>query len=198
MFASEQDRRDVAWRRSQWKKHQDRLDPRRLVFVDETWAKTNMTRTRGWCRKGLPLNAKVPQGHWKTMTFLAALRHDRIAAPCVFDGPINGERFLAWVQQALAPTLNPGDVVIMDNLSSHKSPAIRRAIREAGARLFFLPPYSPDLNPIEQVFAKLKTLLRKADERTTDATWRRIGKLLDRFSPQECANYIRNSGYAST
>lgn len=197
MFASEQDRRDVAWRRSQWKKHQDRLDPRRLVFVDETWAKTNMTRTRGWCRKGLPLKAKVPQGHWKTMTFLAALRHDRIAAPCVFDGPINGERFLAWVQQALAPTLNPGDVVIMDNLSSHKSPAIRKAIRDAGARLFFLPPYSPDLNPIEQVFAKLKTLLRKADERTIDATWRRIGKLLDRFSPQECANYIRNSGYAS-
>ncbi len=197
MFASEQDRRDVAWRRSQWKKHQDRLDPRRLVFVDETWAKTNMTRTRGWCRKGLPLKAKVPQGHWKTMTFLAALRHDRIAAPCVFDGPINGERFLAWVQQALAPTLNPGDVVIMDNLSSHKSPAIRKAIREAGARLFFLPPYSPDLNPIEQVFAKLKTLLRKADERTIDATWRRIGKLLECFSPQECANYIRNSGYAS-
>ncbi len=198
MFASEQDRRDVAWRRSQWKKHQDRLDPRRLVFVDETWAKTNMTRTRGWCRKGLPLKAKVPQGHWKTMTFLAALRHDRIAAPCVFDGPINGERFLAWIQQALAPTLNPGDVVIMDNLSSHKSPAIRKAIRETGARLFFLPPYSPDLNPIEQVFAKLKTLLRKADERTIDATWRRIGKLLDHFSPQECANYIRNSGYAST
>ena len=197
MFASEQDRRDVAWRRSQWKKHQDRLDPRRLVFVDETWAKTNMTRTRGWCRKGLPLKAKVPQGHWKTMTFLAALRHDRIAAPCVFDGPINGERFLAWVQQALAPTLNPGDVVIMDNLSSHKSPAIRKAIRDAGARLFFLPPYSPDLNPIEQVFAKLKTLLRKADERTIDATWRRIGKLLECFYPQECANYIRNSGYAS-
>ena len=197
MFASEQDRRDVAWRRSQWKKHQDRLDPRRLVFVDETWAKTNMTRTRGWCRKGLPLKAKVPQGHWKTMTFLAALRHDRIAAPCVFDGPINGERFLAWVQQALAPTLNPGDVVIMDNLSSHKSPAIRKAIRDAGARLFFLPPYSPDLNPIEQVFAKLETLLRKADERTIDATWRRIGKLLECFSPQECANYIRNSGYAS-
>lgn len=198
MFASEQDRRDVAWRRCQWKKHQDKLDPRRLVFVDETWAKTNMTRTRGWCRKGLPLKAKVPQGHWKTMTFLAALRHDRITAPCVFDGLINGERFLAWVQQALAPTLNPGDVVIMDNLSSHKSPAIRKAIREAGARLFFLPPYSPDLNPIEQVFAKLKTLLRKADERTIDATWRRIGKLLDHFSAQECANYIRNSGYAST
>ena len=147
MFASEQDRRDVAWRRSQWKKYQDRLDPRRLVFIDETWAKTNMTRTRGWCLKGMPLKAKVPHGHWKTMTFLAALRHDRIAAPCVFDGPINGERFLAWLRQALVPTLRPGDIVIMDNLSSHKSPAIRKAIRDAGAWLFFLPPYSPDLNP---------------------------------------------------
>ena len=202
MFASEQDRRDVAWRRSQWKKYQDRLDPRRLVFIDETWAKTNMTRTRGWCLKGMPLKAKVPHGHWKTMTFLAALRHDRIAAPCVFDGPINGERFLAWLRQALVPTLRPGDIVIMDNLSSHKSPAIRKAIRDAGAWLFFLPPYSPDLNPpdlnpIEQVFAKLKTPLRKADERTVEATWRRIGKLLDHFTPQECANYIRYSGYAS-
>ncbi len=197
MFASEQDRRDVAWRRSQWKKYQGRLNPRQLVFIDETWAKTNMTRTRGWCAKGVPLKAKVPNGHWKTMTFLAALRHDRIAAPCVFDGPINGERFLAYVQQALIPTLKPGDVVIMDNLSSHKSPAIRKMIRGVGARLFFLPPYSPDLNPIEQVFAKLKTLLRKADERTIEATWQRIGKLLDHFSPQECANYLRNSGYAS-
>ena len=131
------------------------------------------------------------------MTFLAALRHDRITAPCVFDGPINGVCFLAYVQQALVPTLNAGDVVIVDNLSSHKSPAIRKAIRDAGARLFFLPPYSPDLNPIEQVFAKLKTLLRKAEERTVEATWRRIGKLLDQFSPQECANYLRNSGYAS-
>ncbi len=197
MFASEQDRRDVAWRRSQWKKYQGRLNPRQLVFIDETWAKTNMTRTRGWCAKGVPLKAKVPNGHWKTMTFLAALRHDRIAAPCVFDGPINGERFLAYVQQALIPTLKPGDVVIMDNLNSHKSPAIRKMIRGVGARLFFLPPYSPDLNPIEQVFAKLKTLLRKADERTIEATWQRIGKLLDHFSPQECANYLRNSGYAS-
>ena len=197
MFASEQDRRDVAWRRSQWKKYQGRLNPRQLVFIDETWAKTNMTRTRGWCAKGVSLKAKVPNGHWKTMTFLSALRHDRVAAPCVFDGPINGERFLAYVQQALIPTLKPGDVVIMDNLSSHKSPAIRKAIRGVGARLFFLPPYSPDLNPIEQVFATLKTLLRKADERTIEATWQRIGNLLDQFSPQECANYLRNSGYAS-
>jgi len=131
-----------------------------------------------------------------TMTFIAALRHDRITAPCVFDGPINAERFLAWVRQCLVPTLKPGDVVILDNLSSHKSDAVRKAIRGAGARLFFLPPYSPDLNPIEQVFAKLKRLMRKAKERTKEATWKRIGALLDEFSPNECSNYLRNSGYA--
>ncbi len=197
MFASEQDRPDVAYRRRQWKKYQKRPAPERLVFIDETWAKTNMTPTHGWSRKGQPLLAKAPGGHWLTMTFIAALRHDGITAPCVFDGPINGERFLAWVEQALLPTLKPGDIVIMDNLSSHKSAAVRQAIRGAGARLFFLPPYSPDLNPIEQVFSKLKRLLRRAEERTQDATWRRIGSLLDHFSPHECANYFRNSGYAS-
>ena len=132
------------------------------------------------------------------MTFLAALRHDRIDAPAVFDGPINGRSFLAWVEQFLIPTLKPGDIVILDNLGSHKGEAVRKAIRAAGARMLFLPPYSPDLNPIEQVFAKLKTLLRKAAERSVEATWRRIGTLLDAFNPQECANYFRNSGYAST
>ncbi len=142
--------------------------------------------------------AKAPGGHWLTMTFIAALRHDGISAPCVFDGPINGERFLAWVTQALVPTLKPGDIVIMDNLSSHKSAAVRKTLRGAGARLFFLPPYSPDLNPIEQAFAKLKRLLRRAEERTKEATWRRIGSLLNQFSPQECANYSRNSGYDYT
>lgn len=156
-----------------------------------------MTRTHGRCRRGQRLNAKVPHGRWRTLTFIAALRHDRIDAPCVIDGPINGQSFLAWVEQFLVPTLTPGDVVIMDNLGSHKGQAVRRAIRAAGARLFFLPPYSPDLNPIEQVFAKLKTLLRKAGERSTEAVWRRIGSLLDAFSPAECANYITNSGYAS-
>jgi transposase len=156
-----------------------------------------MTRTHGRCLRGHRLNAKVPHGRWRTLTFIAALRHDRIDAPCVIDGPINGQSFLAWVEQFLVPTLAPGDIVIMDNLGSHKSHAVRRAIRAAGARLFFLPPYSPDLNPIEQVFAKLKTLLRKADERSTEAVWRRIGSLLDAFSPAECANYITNSGYAS-
>jgi len=155
-----------------------------------------MTPTHGWARRGEPLKAKAPGGHWMTMTFIAALRHDRITAPCVFDGPINAERFLAWVRQCLVPTLKPGDVVILDNLSSHKSDAVRKAIRGAGARLFFLPPYSPDLNPIEQVFAKLKRLMRKAKERTKEATWKRIGALLDEFSPNECSNYLRNSGYA--
>ena len=157
-----------------------------------------MTRQRGRCQRGKRLVAKVPQGRWRTLTFLAALRCDRIDAPCVIDGPINGPSFLAYVEQVLLPTLSIGDIVIMDNLGSHKRQMIRRLIRAAGAKLFFLPPYSPDLNPIEQVFAKLKTLLRKADERTVEATWRRIGSLLDCFTPAECANYLKNSGYASS
>ncbi|ROQ02943.1 transposase [Stella humosa] len=178
--------------------HQKRIDPSRLVFIDETWAKTNMTRTHGYAPVGQRLIGRVPHGHWKTMTFLAALRADRIDAPCVFDGPINGERFLAYVEQALVPTLRPGDVVVMDNLGSHKGQGVRRALRRAGAKLFFLPPYSPDLNPIEQVFAKLKTLLRKAEERSPTSTWQRIGKLLDLFPPDECSRYLRNAGYAAT
>lgn len=187
----------MARRRAQWKKYQGRFDPRRLVFIDETWAKTNMTPIRGWSPRGSKLVAHAPFGKWRTLTFLAALRHDRIDAPCVLDGPINGESFTAYVIQFLVPTLSPGDVVIMDNLGSHKGAAVRKAIRAAGARLLFLPPYSPDLNPIEQVFAKLKLLMRKAAERTVEATWQRIGSLLDAFPPQECANYLRNSGYAS-
>jgi len=187
----------VARRRAQWKKHQGRLDPNRLVFIDETWAKTNMTRRHGRCMRGTRLVAKVPHGRWHTLTFLAALRCDRLDAPCVIDGPINGESFLAYVEQVLVPTLKSGDIVIMDNLGSHKRQAIRRAIRAAGAKLFFLPPYSPDLNPIEQVFAKLKTLLRNAAERTIEATWRRIGHLLRAFTSTECANYLKNAGYAS-
>jgi transposase len=188
----------VARRRAQWRKYQGRLDPSRLVFIDETWAKTNMTRTHGRAPKGRRLVAKVPHGRWRTLTFLAALRHDRIEAPCVIDGPINGQSFLAYVEQVLVPALKPGDIVIIDNLGSHKGKAIRRALRAAGAKLFYLPPYSPDLNPIEQVFAKLKTLLRKAAERTVEATWKRIGVLLACFTPQECANYFVNTGYAST
>ena len=154
-------------------------------------------RTHGRCLRGKRLIADAPLGRWRTLTFLAALRADRIDAPCVIDGPINGQSFLAYVEQLLVPTLSPGDIVIIDNLGSHKGKAVRRAIRAAGAKLFFLPPYSPDLNPIEQVFAKLKTLLRKAAERTVEATWQRIGALLQCFTPAECTNYIRNAGYAS-
>lgn len=154
-----------------------------------------MTRMHGRAPRGKRLIASVPHGHRKTMTFLAGLRRSGIVAPCVFDGPINGTLFLAWVQQLLVPTLRPGDVVVLDNLSSHKGFRVRRSIRAAGAHLLFLPPYSPDLNPIEQVFSKLKTLLRKADERSIAAVWHTIGTLLNQFSPDECANYIQNSGY---
>jgi transposase len=169
-----------------------------LVFVDETWAKTNMTRTHGRAPRGERLIARVPHGRWTTMTFLAGLRSEGIVAPCVIDGPINGSIFLAWVVQFLVPTLRVHDIVLLDNLGSHKGQRVRRAIREAGAHLLFLPPYSPDLNPIEQVFAKLKTLLRKADERSIAAVWHRIGSLLDQFTPDECANYITHAGYEPT
>ena len=167
------------------------------MFVDETWTKTNMTRTHGRAPRGHRLVARVPHGRWKSMTFLAALRCDRIDAPCVVDGPINGTIFRAWVEQFLIPTLRPGDVVVLDNLGSHKGLAVRRAIRAAGAHLLFLPPYSPDLNPIELMFAKLKTLLRKADQRTPSAVWHRLGTILDQFTPQECSNYLRHAGYGS-
>jgi transposase len=179
-----------------WRNYQGRVDSSRLVFIDETWTKTNMTRRYGWAPKGERLVDKVPHGHWKTATFLAALRNDRIDAPCLYDGPINGERFRAYVEQFLAPTLKPGDVVILDNLGSHKAKAVRQAIRDVGARLVFLPKYSPDLNPIEQVFAKFKTLLRKAGARTYDAVSDASAHILAQYSPDECAAYLRNSGYA--
>jgi transposase len=156
-----------------------------------------MTRTHGRSLRGTRLVAKVPHGRWRTLTFIAALRRDRITAPCVFDAPINGLSFRAYVEQVLIPTLSPGDIVIMDNLGSHKAQVIRRIIRAAGATLVFLPPYSPDLNPIEQAFAKLKTDLRKEDARSVDTVCTTIGRLLDRFTPTECANYFSNSGYAS-
>jgi putative transposase len=145
-----------------WRSHQKRVDPSRLVFIDETWTRTNMTRLHGWAPRGERLVAKVPHGHWKTATFLAALRSDRIEAPCLFDGPINGERFLAYVEQFLVPTLKPNDIVVLGNLGSHKGKAVRNAVKAAGARLLFLPKYSPDLKPIEQLFAKLKGFVRKA------------------------------------
>jgi transposase len=157
-----------------------------------------MTPLRGWAPCGERLITKVPHGRWKTMTFLAALRHDRIAAPWLLEGPIDGESFRTYVEKVLVPTLCEGDIVIMDNLGSHKGKAVRQLIRSAGAKLFFLPKYSPDLNPIEQVFAKLKHLLRKANARTLEAICAAIGELLGAFTAVECANYFQNSGYAPT
>jgi transposase len=156
-----------------------------------------MAPLRGWGPRGQRLTARVPHGHWKTLTFIAALRVDRVDAPWVIDGPINGELFTLYVEKILAPTLAKGDVVILDNLGSHKGRAARRAVRQAGAHMLFLPPYSPDLNPIEQLFAKLKHLMRMAEPRTVEATWRKVGQILDLFSPAECANYLKNSGYVS-
>jgi transposase len=157
-----------------------------------------MAPLRGWAPRGKRLITKVPHGRWKTTTFLAALRHDRIEAPWLLEGPIDGESFRTYVEKVLAPTLREGDIVILDNLGSHKGKAVRQLIRAAGAKLFFLPKYSPDLNPIEQVFAKLKHLLRKAAARTVETICAAIGEILGAFTPEECANYLRNSGYAQS
>jgi len=186
----------VARRRQQWMAYQDRIDPARLVFIDETWTKTNMAPLRGWSPLGQRLPAKVPHGRWTTMTFLAALRHDRVDAPWLIDGPINGDSFRQYIDEVLIPTLHPGDIVIMDNLGSHRSRAVRRALRAAGAKLFFLPKYSPDLNPIEMLFSKLKHGLRKAAKRTQDAIYHAIVDLLPTVDPTECANYFAQAGYA--
>jgi transposase len=196
--AAEQDRPDVALRRAEWRVSQAGLPPERLVFIDETWAKTNMTRPRGRSLRGTRLVAAVPNGHWKTTTFLAALRTSGLTAPLVVDGAINGDIFLAYVRQQLVPTLRPGDVVVMDNLSSHKRVGVREAIEAAGAALAFLPPYSPDLNPIELAFAKFKWLLKSAAQRTVEALWNTCGALVANFNEDECRNYIRHCGYRYT
>jgi transposase len=174
------------------------LPVERLVFLDETWAKTNMTRRSGRCLRGQRLVSKVPHGHWKTTTFVSALRADGLTAPTVVDGAMNGPTFLAYVQQQLAPTLRPGDVVVMDNLSAHRVAGVREAIEAVGARVAFLPPYSPDLNPIELAFAKLKWRLRSAAERTVAGLWNLLGQLLDAFPPDECGRYLRHCGYTAT
>jgi transposase len=171
------------------------MNAARLVFIDETWATTNMARRYGRAPRGERVIASVPYGHWKTSTFVAGLRYDGITAPLVIDGAMNGIVFLAYVKQFLAPTLAPGDIVIMDNLSSHKVAGVRHAIEARGASLIYLPAYSPDLNPIEQAFAKLKALLRKAAARTVEALWIIIGESLYAFSPTKCANYLANAGY---
>ena len=173
------------------------LNPARLVFIDETWASTNMTRRYGRALQGQRLIASVPHGHWKTTTFVAALRHNRITAPWVIDQPINGEVFLQYVIEALVPTLVPGDIVVMDNLPAHKVAGIREAIEAAGAELVYLPPYSPDFNPIEQFFSKLKSYLCKAARRTVDALWDAIGLCLKTLSATECSNFFAHAGYDS-
>ena len=197
LFALEQARVDVARHRKRWKNWQARLDPEHLVFIDETWIRTNMAPLRGWGPKGERVRGFAPHGRWRTLTFVGALRCDRLTAPCVFDGPINGVCFRAYVEQLLVPTLAPGDIVVMDNLGSHKSNAVRNAVKAAGARLWFLPKYSPDLNPIEQTFAQIKHWMRMAQKRNIDDIWRHLGHLVDTIEPQQCANYFENSGYAS-
>ena len=197
VHAEEITRPDVARKRKWWFRLQAWLSAARLVFIDETWVKTNMAPLRGWSQKGQRLRARTPHGHWLTLTFLAALRVDGITAPCVFDGPINGESFLLYVEQFLVPTLRHGDIVIMDNLGSHKADAIRQAIAKAGARLLFLPPCSPDLNPIEQTFSKIKNALRKAMGRTVGEVERALKETITAIKPDECRNYFTNAGYAS-
>jgi transposase len=188
----------VAAARTAWRTAQPLLDPSRLVFIDETGTSTNMARLRGRARRGSRVIGRVPWGHWKITTFVAALRHDGVSAPFVIDRAMTSAIFIEYVRQCLVPALKPGDIVVMDNLQPHKNPTVRELITAAGAELRLLPPYSPDLNPIEQAFAKLKAHLRKAQERSIDALWQRIGNILDLFKPTECANFFANSGYART
>jgi transposase len=175
-----------------------KLDVRRLVFLDETWTKTNMTRRYGRSPRGERVIGRVPHGHWQTTTFLAGLRHDRIVAPLVLDGPIDGVAFRAWVEQFLAPTLKLGDIVVADNLGSHKVAGVREAINACGASMLFLPSYSPDLNPIEPLFAKLKALIRRLAPRSREALFEAIGYAINQVSPAECANYLAHAGYAQS
>lgn len=181
--------------REAWFEAQPDLDPARLVFIDETWTTTNMARTRGRCAKGQRLRSPLPHSHWKTTTFVAGLRLSGMVAPFVLDGPINRDAFQTYVDQILVPELAPGDIVVMDNLPSHKGTAIRDAIEKVGATLLFLPPYSPDFSPIEMAFSKLKALLRKAAERTVEGLWTAIGRLVETFQPDECENYFTAAGY---
>ena len=198
MRAAEQERPDVAEARERWKAVQPSLDVKRLVFIDETGTSTKMVRTHGRCRRGQRLIGRTPWGHWKTTTFTAGLRCDGLVAPWVLDGPMNGEAFLVYVEKVLVPNLAEGDIVVVDNLPAHKVAGVRAQIEAAGAILLYLPPYSPDLNPIEMAFAKLKALLRKAAARTRDSLWDAIGQVLDDFAPDECTNYLSHAGYASS
>ncbi|WP_184451133.1 MULTISPECIES: IS630 family transposase [unclassified Rhizobium] len=193
--ALEQDRPDVLKRRRAWFDGQLDLDPEKLIFLDETGLSTKMARLRGRAIRGERCRAGVPHGHWKTTTFTGALRLSGMTAPFVYDGAMNGNVFLAYVEQVLLPTLQIGDIVVMDNLPAHKAAGVRDAIERAGAKLMFLPPYSPDFNPIENAFSKLKAMLRARAERKIDALWDAVGALIPRFTPAECANYFRAAGY---
>jgi transposase len=195
LIASEQDREDVALKRKAWIASQPGLDPDRVVFLDETWAKTNMTRTRGRSEKGSRLVEKTPCGRWSTTTFLGAIRATGFVAPLCVEGAINGRLFLAWVEQHLAPQLRQGDVVVMDNLSSHKVKGVAEAIEAVGAEVRYLPPYSPDLNPIELAFSKFKRLLRDGMRRTQEGLVGLCGSVLDLFNESEIRNYFRHCGY---
>jgi len=196
LHAAEQDRPDVAVARAELKAEQSKLAAPRLVFIDETAVTTKMVRDYGRAPRGERLVASVPHGHWKTLTVVAALRIDGLTAPTVIDGPMDGPSFLAYIEQVLAPTLRKNDIVFMDNVRTHKIDGVAAAIHATGAKLRYLPAYSPDLNPIEQAFSKLKAALRKGAARTVKALWKLVGKLIKNFAPEECANYIRHSGYA--
>jgi transposase len=198
LHASEQEREDVRAARHAWSEAQPVMEIEKLVFVDETWASTNMTRSHGRAPRGQRCVASAPLGNWQTTTFVGGLRHDRLTAPMVADGAMDGEMFLAWVRQFLCPALQSGDIVVLDNLSSHKVHGVKQAIAAAGATVLYLPPYSPDLNPIEKLFSKLKSLLRKAAQRSVDDLWVEIGNLLNTVSSNECANYFASSGYVCT
>jgi len=195
LCAAERHREDVAEERAEWKKLQEVFDIEKLVFIDETWTKTNMTPLYGRAEIGKRVMDDVPHGHWKTTTFLAALRHNGLTAPLVMDGAINGELFLAYVEQELVKTLTEGDIVVLDNLSSHKVAGVKEAIESVGAKILYLPPYSPDFNPIELVFSKLKTLVRKSKVRKVEELWKKLGELCDVFTPKECKNYFKHAGY---
>ena len=195
LHAAEQDRPDVAAARTDLKAEQPALNAQRLVFIDETGVTTKMVRHYGRSPRGERLVAKVPHGHWKTLTLIAALCIDGVTAPYVIDGAMDGATFVAYVEQVLAPTLAKGDIVFMDNLRTHKVQGVREAIAAVGATVRYLPAYSPDLNPIEQAFAKLKAALRKGATRTVTALIKLIGKLIKAFAPDECANYFRHAGY---
>lgn len=184
--------------RLRWRAEMLGLDVRKLVFIDETGFRTNMVRLYGRALRGKRLVAHAPCGHWKTTTFVAALRHDQLTAPMVLDGAMNGRVFLQYVRQVLAPTLAPGDIVVMDNLSSHKAAGVRQAIEKVQAKVVYLPPYSPDFNPIEMVYSKLKRLVRSAGKRNVEELWSYLGQTLNRFPGDECRRYLRHCGYTAT